>query len=94
MSRATKTAERVPADDGGPAFPVEHRTSTGYVKQEFGISLRDYFAAKALQGLCSNPGGPIQSSAQSGWALVNCNESNVAGTAYWLADAMLRARLK
>ena len=69
---------------GGPAFPapagVAHITDQG-------MTLRDYFAAKALQGLLSNPklaneilknGG-----AQSGW---------IEDSAWAFGDAMLKAR--
>ena len=36
--------------DGGPAFPSDEQENyTG------GMSLRDYFAGKALQGLLANP---------------------------------------
>jgi hypothetical protein len=39
-------------NDGGPAFPVP-----GLMHDETfnGISMRDYFAAKALQGLLADP---------------------------------------
>ncbi len=72
--------------DGGPAF--EHTDATS----EHGMALRDYFAAKALQGLTANPGGPIQANDRSGWDMVNCDANNVATLAYAMADAMLRAR--
>ena len=64
---------------GGPAFPY----GTAYA----GMTLRDYFAAKAMQGLLANPklaneilknGG-----AQSGW---------IEDSAFAFADAMLKAR--
>jgi hypothetical protein len=51
---------------------------------------RDEIAAKALQGLCANPGGPFQASDGCGWTLVNCTLEQVAETAYDLADAMMR----
>lgn len=35
--------------DGGPAFPNEH------YRDAPGMTLRDYFAAKAMQGLLANP---------------------------------------
>lgn len=40
-----------------PAFPVNelHQSHGGVCAQYFGISARDYFAAKALQGLLTNP---------------------------------------
>lgn len=56
------------------------------------MTLRDYFAAKAMQGLLANPGGPIQRNEQSAWALTNCTLDDVAELAHELADAMLAAR--
>lgn len=55
-------------------------------------TLRDYFASKALQGLCANPGGPFQANDMSGWAIVNCELDDIAKESYKLADAMLKAR--
>lgn len=63
---------------GGPAFPS--RGSMGEVAQE-GMTLRDYFAAKALQGLLATD--------------LNCAPEYVqaiADSSYVLADAMLKAR--
>lgn len=63
------------------AFPsVELDQVTGGVcVQHFGMSLRDYFAAKALPGLLDK------------WpSLGDCPESTKR--AYGLADAMLKAR--
>lgn len=73
------------SNDGGTAFPVWEIT-------EFGMSLRDYFAAKAMQGLLANPGGPIQVNPMSGWGWCNCNVEDVAEFAWHVADAMLKAR--
>jgi len=56
---------------GGPAFPTE----TDFTYQH-GMSLRDYFAAKAMQGMC---------------ARVNWSDADVAARAYSMADAMLKA---
>jgi hypothetical protein len=58
---------------GGSAFPT-HPNGT------FGMTLRDYFAAKALQGICAS--GPAHE-----WS-----NSRLAAEAYDLADAMLKAR--
>ena len=55
------------------AFPNPHRTDMG------GMSLRDYFAAKAMQGF------------QGEWVYDNSDE--IASKAYALADAMLKARV-
>lgn len=58
-------------DTGGPAFPV----GTSYQ----GMTLRDYFAAKAMQGMIVDPG--------SGYS-----NDELASFAYAVADAMLKAR--
>lgn len=57
---------------GGPAFPV------GVTN---GMTLRDYFAAKAMQAMLSSPNCPM-----------NVKESQLATQAYSTADAMLQAR--
>jgi hypothetical protein len=67
------------------AFPLEYEeyNSVGILckRQEFGMSLRDYFAAAALTGLCAHSGT---------MNLVNV-ESTVARS-YEIADEMLRKR--
>ncbi|CRM40350.1 hypothetical protein [Pseudomonas sp. 37 R 15] len=74
--------------DGGPAFPVadydhmvfEPKTVAETKRDLSGMSLRDYFAAKALQGICaSGPGA-------------DCDNAFIARESYGLADAMLAAR--
>ena len=66
---------------GGPAFPYEERNGEGApYKDYFGMTLRDYFAAKAMQGmLAENGGGAVR------------NET-LAEFSYEIADAMLKAR--
>jgi hypothetical protein len=59
---------------GGPAFPVGNAN---------GMSLRDYFAAKAMQAMLSSPNCPM-----------DVRESKLAMQAYSTADAMLEAREK
>jgi hypothetical protein len=54
---------------GGPAFPTQ-------VASYEGMTLRDYFAAKAMQGLTQK----------------YSHESDVSRNAYKIADAMLKAR--
>ncbi|MCT9071217.1 hypothetical protein N6G06_07550 [Cupriavidus gilardii] len=44
------------------------------------MTLRDYFAAKAMQGLCANDG------------YNNHSPATIANEAYGMADAMLAAR--
>ena len=65
-----------------PAFPRDH-AQDGHN----GMDLRDYLAAKALQGLLANPGcdyTPMTASAQA----------QAVADAYGLADAMLQERDK
>jgi hypothetical protein len=76
-------------NDGGPAFPIpglQHDESFN------GMTLRDYFAGKVIEGLCANPGGPVQGNDRTGWGFVNCTTDGIASDVYALADAMLKAR--
>ena len=70
-------------ETGGPAFPGLHPSKECHY-QDAGMSLRDYFAAKAMQGICAHSGG-----ASPVWAE---NNSDIAEVSYELADAMLKAR--
>jgi len=63
---------------GGPAFPSTADNEYGYPAK--GMTLRDYFAAKAMQGMLACPVQP-----QSGADMY-------ARDAYFVADAMLKAR--
>lgn len=87
-------------DSGGPAYPFEYHNQTGShqpgffdtgmlspgASQQFaGMTLRDYFAAKALPGLMGRSWAPL-----TGEDLVN----QWAVSAYALADAMLAERAK
>ena len=64
------------------AFPTE--TAFGY---EDGMSLRDYFAAKALQGLLANPKLQDEILKQGG-----CRSGWIEDSAWAFADEMLKAR--
>ena len=64
---------------GGPAFPSHG--SMGEVVQE-GMTLRDYFAAKAMQAFLD----------QVGWKSDQKWFDEIADGAYKMADAMLKAR--
>ena len=67
-------------ETGGPAFPRTAFDVNDYCGDgSEGMTLRDYFAARAMQGLMSGGTG--------GWAL-----ELLAETAYEMADAMLKAR--
>jgi len=63
---------------GGWAFPVPNSAN---VNREEGMTLRDYFAAKAMQGMYAN----------------SCDDytfKSVSADAYATADAMLAERAK
>ena len=67
-------------DTGGPAFPGPYANENGHIEVLFkqqGMTLRDYFAAKAMQGLCAGNSTDAQL---------------IARDAYVMADAMLKAR--
>ena len=59
-----------------PAFPANH---FDLAENEHGMTLRDYFAAKAMQGLLSDGVGSLSDEELADWA-------------YKLADAMMKAR--
>ncbi len=62
-----------------PAFPVSFKW--GDELQPYnGMTLRDYFAAAAMQGICAS--GPS----------LEWSSDRLAAEAYDLADAMLKAR--
>ncbi len=63
-------------DTGGPAFPF---TCEKYYSE--GMTLRDYFAGKAMQGYLGD----------SEW-LSNVSPKGTSEAAYRMADAMLEAR--
>lgn len=70
-------------NDGGQAFPVAGSDRNYAVD---GMTLRDYFAAKALQGwLAGYPADAVHPVAAG-------NTAQVAQMAYIMADAMLEAR--
>ena len=68
--------------EDSPAFPIVHPDGSGV--QYYGMSLRDYFAAKAMQGFAASP------------SMIDSNDSRaisyVAAASYAMADAMLEAR--
>lgn len=72
---------------GGPAFPELGNVGCNSDWQsESGMTLRDYFAAKALSGwLASFPGDDVH-------PVVSGVTEKIAEQAYAMADAMLKAR--
>lgn len=79
-------------EDGGPAFPQiptvwnesAHKYELGQSLD--GMSLRDYFAAKALQAMIGTAATPCMTGLYGGL------EVECAKAAYAIADSMLRAR--
>ena len=65
-----------------PAFPTSNWQKIAPMANGYneGMTLRDYFAAKALQGICSSRPGNLMTCAR------------IAAEAYDLANAMLKAR--
>ena len=63
-------------DNGGPAFPRDSAL------QGTGMTLRDYFAGKALQGFCADP------------TTAGTRKEHLISECYELADMMLSERAK
>lgn len=66
---------------GGAAFPMPANEYAGH-GPEWGMTLRDYFAAKAVAGYLAHPVG------------ANAEPIVVARWGYEMADAMLAARIE
>lgn len=69
---------------GESAFPVKTDMADGSSIESMGMSLRDYFAAKAMQAWVSQIPPEMMEDMMSRWA----------ENSYEMADAMLRAREK
>ena len=69
---------------GGPAFPGLHPSKECHY-QDAGMTLRDYFAGKAMQALITGP------DVMDDHYEEETNEY-VAKRSYFIADAMLKAR--
>ena len=73
-------------DTGGPAFPKQGLSGLpngDVIYGREGMTLRDYFAAKAMQGLLS-----------AHFCSDEYTSEVIAATAYQMADAMLTERSK
>ena len=66
--------------NNSPAFPVQSVYIEDQDTNSRGMTLRDYFAAKVMQGICASD--PVS-------AMTN---ERIAAESYDLADAMLKAR--
>lgn len=81
-------------NDGGPAFPHPQGWRRDPAISD-GMTLRDYFAAKALVGLLAEPFSEGSSATVSHLAPMRPNDEpgdSFARASYLLADAMLKAR--
>lgn len=80
--------------DDSPAFPTpyvnEFDKQTTVIGFQDGMTLRDYFAAKALQGMLANS----HCCPNKGNWQENSRPSDVAMAAFEYADAMLAERVK
>lgn len=73
-----------------PAFPVFPETGGGHAAAFQGMTLRDYFAAKAMQGMLTSPEFLVVVTADQD---VGGNaKERVSNIAFAYADAMLKAR--
>lgn len=75
-------------DTGGPAFPAQEKVeypSATVIEYHLGATLRDYFAAKAMQAMITKSDGQSKTGGAKGVPLI-------ADFAYEFADAMLNAR--
>lgn len=79
--------------DGGPAFPLAFEDARHGPYATDGMSLRDYFAAKAMQALIGVESDP-KCNAWLGNPQGRTLDQWAAEAAYEYADAMLKARAK
>lgn len=71
-------SEPAKIDDGGPAFPIPNDPNPGAYAAAPGMSLRDWFAGRTLQGLITHGEIPM-------------HKSSVAEIAVEYADALIKA---
>jgi len=81
-------------NDGGPAFPVGDTVyPNGQIQYGFnGISMRDYFAAKAMEKLIDGFQGDENGYLKTFNGLEADHDKWVSTRAYEIADAMIVAR--
>ena len=82
-----------PENPPPPMFAFPSRDASGYYYIAEGATLRDYFAAAALQGLVVlSKGSPDAFTIADGEIIKR--EDKICEEAYKIADAMLEARVK
>ena len=87
------------ANTGGPAFPLQS-IGPDFAPGYAGMTLRDYFAAKAMQGLMAmeraseyvDEYGDEMSYEEGSVGTLFVHTKHLAEEAYMIADSMLKAR--
>lgn len=77
-------------DNSGPAFPTHHFESAKWTEQ--GMTLRDYFAAKAMQAALTSDAAMQVFGAGDAMDSGKRAAEWAAESAYYVADCMLKAR--
>lgn len=92
----TSAGGKKPRPNGGSAFPTDgFKYSLEHGDHQTGMSLRDYFAAKALPAIISaSSAGQHSAGVARGMPPDATIEDAIAADAYAIADAMLLARDK
>jgi len=78
--------DNMTTNTGGPAFPIFPDTGSGHAASYKGMTLRDYFAAKAMQSTLADNAYVERTETPAEWLAI------VAKASYEMADAMLKAR--
>lgn len=87
--RALRSDMRDDNIDGGPAFPTDSESQIGNALwHHSGMTLRDYFAAQAMQSVLDGSWPDLQLVPKNGLEPIE----NSAIFAYQIADAMIKAR--
>ena len=77
---------------GGNAFPQDCRNRNGEGFMSLGMTLRDYFAAKAMGDILKDWRDDFHKAGECFDLSDPENALSVAKDCYWIADAMLEAR--
>jgi hypothetical protein len=72
-------------NNGGPAFPAAIKQWDNSMEVGEGMTLRDYFAAKAMQAI-------VAATVESDGSMTARAVGSATEGAYFIADEMLRAR--
>lgn len=82
--------------DGGPAFPMYGKVGDITIAHQSGMTLRDYFAAKAMVYYMNEWADGIRNGKYVSEITGKCDDDSahsiIAHDAYEMADAMLKAR--